>query len=168
MDSQIDWRAFIEEMGPSLFRYFAMSFDASHADDLVQEAFIRLIAKVRDNKFDPTRGHLRMYLYGIAHYVRVEHRRTRQHEELEEMSSSHPSLEEGMIQSQELRDLRKAIAQLSESQQQVIGLYLDGELSLETIGVILNMPAPTVRSHLHRAKAALAEKLKDQRGVENE
>lgn len=109
-----------------------------------------------------------MYLYGIAHYVRVEHRRMPQHEELEEMSSSSPSLEEDMIQSQEVRDLRRAIAQLSEVQQQVLGLYLDGDLSLESIGAILNMPAATVRSHLHRAKATLAEKLKKQRGVENE
>jgi RNA polymerase sigma-70 factor (ECF subfamily) len=165
MDSQIDWRAFIEEMGPALFRYFTMSFDPSHADDLVQETFIRLLGKVRDKKFDPARGHLRMYLYGIAHFVRVEHRRSRQFEVLEDISSSHSPLEEQMMQSQELRDLKSAIGQLSEVQQQVIGLYLDGDLSLENIGAILEMPSATVRSHLHRAKSILSEKLK---GVENE
>lgn len=55
--------------------------------------------------------------------------------------------------------LRSAIANLSEVQQQVLSFYLDGELSLQQIGVILEIPAATVRSHLHRAKEALKTEL---------
>jgi RNA polymerase sigma-70 factor (ECF subfamily) len=167
MDGQINWRAFIAEMGPALFRYFSMSFEASQADDLVQETFIRLLSKIRDNKFDPSRGHLRMYAYGIAHFIRVEHRRSKRFEPLPEIVSSQ-SFEEGVMQSQALKALRSAITELSEDQQQVLGLYLDSELSLENIGVVLDMPAATVRSHLHRAKSALTEKLNQKRGVKNE
>jgi len=155
----MDWENLVADIGPRLLRYFSLTFGPALADDLVQETLIRLLQKVREGKFDPRKGNARMYAFGIAHFVRVEARRRGPVEEPIELASGAPGPDEMIGAEQTRRRLRAAIATLSEAQQQVLALYLDEELSLEQIGAILDMPAATVRSHLHRSKELLKHKL---------
>jgi RNA polymerase sigma-70 factor (ECF subfamily) len=157
--------AAIEEMAPALYRYFCASFAQHVADDLVQDTLIRLIGKINDHSFDARLGNLRMYAFGIAHFVRMECLRSPQRNHLElapTLADDAQTPAETYEQNRRLQMLRKAIRALSEDQQQVLGLYLDQELTYNEIGLILQMATGTVKSHVSRAKEALKLALKSE------
>lgn len=54
--------------------------------------------------------------------------------------------------------LRRLVASLPEIQRLVVILRFGEDLDSEEIGAALDMPSPTVRSHLQRALALLREK----------
>lgn len=103
---------------------------------------MRLVQKIEGGHYNSERGSLRMYSYGIAHFVKLEAMRNNPrsnepeaiHTLAHESSNPHHDLE----QKQSLLALRKAILQLSELQQQVLHLYLDDQLTLDEIGGLLN------------------------------
>lgn len=164
MHQEIDWAPVINDLGPALYAYFCVSFSPAHADDLVQSTLIRLIEKYRGGSFDPNKGSLRMYAYGIAHFVRLEGLRSIEHTEDvngEHLADSNATADAQLEQQARARRLRQAIRQLGEVQQQVLNLYLDEELSQEEIGYILQMPLNTVKSHIHRAKEELRRSLNE-------
>ncbi len=157
MNESIDWRAKIGELAPALYRYFCASFPNHLADDMVQDTLMRLIEKFNSGKFDSKLGSLRMYAYGIAHFVRLEGLRLPEMQKRADLSLVSELLltEYQMSQNENLEQLRLAIHSLSELHQQVIGLYLDEELSMDEIAAIMGIPSGTVKSHIHRAKEAL-------------
>lgn len=55
----------------------------------------------------------------------------------------------------DIRDLRRAIAKLKPTEQEIILLSIDADLSLEEIADIVQLPLGTVKSHVHRAKENL-------------
>lgn len=118
---------------------------------------MRLIEKFNSGKFDSKLGSLRMYAYGIAHFVRLEGLRLPEMQKRADLSLVSELLltEYQMSQNENLEQLRLAIHSLSELHQQVIGLYLDEELSMDEIAAIMGIPSGTVKSHIHRAKEAL-------------
>lgn len=168
--NQVDWNILIAELGPALYRFFLAAFSHAQADDCVQETLIRLIDRINDGKFDSAKGNLRMYAFGIAHFVKLENDRVRQHAEYSEDDAlaENVGVDEALVAEQSRRRLRRAIRQLSDQQQQVIGLYMDSELSFNEIAAILGMPAATVRSHLHRAKESLKTILEKTNEVRHE
>jgi RNA polymerase sigma-70 factor (ECF subfamily) len=56
-------------------------------------------------------------------------------------------------------ELEWALAQLEESQRQVVALRFYADLSLEEIAEVIGVPIGTVKSRLHRALAKLREQL---------
>lgn len=155
-DQHINWNDTVRDLSPGLLSYFSAVFPRQIAADMVQEVFLRLVLKVRTDHFDQTKGSLRMYAYGIARLVRLEGRRT----EMSPVSSIEPDTlpATGNEEAVDNRNqLRAAVRQLKATEQEVILLLLDKDLSLSEIGTILDMPAGTVKSHIHRAKSALKD-----------
>ncbi|MBC7370989.1 MAG: RNA polymerase sigma factor [Bdellovibrionaceae bacterium] len=155
--SEPNWNKVIEELGPGLYRYFSGNFAAQVASDLVQETFIRLIHKFRCGTFDPAQGNLKNYAYGIARFVRLESRKIRPGFDLMEDDSfadKVPAVSKA-DESDPVAHLRWAILQLKPTEQEIILLMIDGELSLENISANLDLPLGTVKSHIHRAKENL-------------
>jgi RNA polymerase sigma-70 factor (ECF subfamily) len=163
----MDWSAVVAELGPRLLRYFrGAAFAPEEAADLVQETLIRLLDKVEDGSFDASRGHLAMYAFGIAHFVRLEARkraRLRPEPQTFEASEAHEDSEALLIQRETRQRLRHALAQLPSPQQDIFLLMIDAELTLEQAGAVLRLPLNTVKSHVHRGKARLRELLADER-----
>jgi RNA polymerase sigma-70 factor (ECF subfamily) len=152
----IDWNATVRELSPGLLSYFQVAYPRQVAADLVQEVFLRMVLKVRAGTFDREKGNLRMYAYGIARLVRLEGRR----KEISPVSSFDPdAIAHANIEQQrdDQAQLRWAVSKLKPVEQDVILLLLDRDLSLTDIGILLNMPAGTVKSHMHRAKVTLKE-----------
>lgn len=145
----------LSDLGPPLYRYFCGSFPALQAADLTQDCLLRLLEKCRQGKFDPSRGTLRMYAFGIAHFIRLEHRKEPAWEELVDNQGKDPDLVERLA-------LRRAIARLPEAERAVVLLLVDKDLSLAEIGEILALPLNTVKSHVHRAKRNLREILRQE------
>ncbi len=138
----------VSELGPPLYRYFRCSFPAFVAADLTQDCLLRLLEKCRDGKFDPTKGTLRMYAFGIAHFVRMEQKKAPAVLESAEPVAKDADLVERLT-------LRKAIAELPPAEQEVVLLLVDKDLMLAEIAEILSLPVNTVKSHVHRAKQKL-------------
>lgn len=151
-----DWNAIVEDLGPRLFRYFRARFSHEHSADLAQETLIRLVQKTRGGEFDPGRGSLRMYAYGIAHFVALEARKIPELK-IQEVTESGDHLEQSLIDRDGAERMRRALRRLDSVQVQVISLMIDEEMTLTDIGVLLEMPVGTVKSHVHRAKQRLRE-----------
>lgn len=166
----INWNQTILDIGPRLYRYFCGCFPEHQAADLVQEVLIRLVRKVQEAQVDENKGSIRMYAFGIARFVRLEGKRalffhplSTGFEEYEE--SKQEGIQENASpmdvyeKTQQMNRLRQSIKSLPEEQQEVLLLYLDQDLTLPEIGDILGMPVNTIKSHLHRAKALLKQRL---------
>lgn len=152
------WDAIVENLGPHLFRYFMARFNHEQSADLTQETLIRVVQKTKAGQFDPARGNLRMYAYGIAHFVALEAQKLPRLDAGGDFDrAGDGDLERDAIERQKSAHLRQALRQLDPVQVQIVSLMIDEELTLAQIGILLNMPEGTVKSQVYRAKERLRE-----------
>lgn len=158
MENQLDWDNVVEDLGPRLFKYFCVRFSNEQADDLTQETLIRLVRKVDEKKFDPDKGTLKMLGFGIAHYVALEAKQLDIHDSIDDWQDSlvsEENIEQVIITNEIALNVRVQMKNLSNIEQQVLSLLVDEELSLVEIGMILQAPEGTIKSHVFRAKKKL-------------
>lgn len=113
---------------------------------------------------------LRNYLIGIAiklwkygkrkeawrgEIAPVEHKS----EETGEVSAKGRGPEEAYLHKEELLEVRRQVARLSDKLRIVVVLYYAQEMSTEEIAKQLRIPAATVRSRLHKARSLLKKEL---------
>jgi RNA polymerase sigma-70 factor (ECF subfamily) len=152
-----------------LYRFaLRMSGNVWAAEEIVQDVFMTLIREPK--KFDPERGALRSFLYGITrnrvmkHLERVP--RELLHEELDEDAVGQRGLGfEAMTPAEwaEVRErreqLRAAVLELPAEFREAVVLCGLEELSYEEAARLLDCPVGTIRSRLHRGRALLLAKL---------
>jgi RNA polymerase sigma-70 factor (ECF subfamily) len=157
-ETEPEWTAIVEDIGPDLYRFFLGSFISHTASDLVQETLIRLVQKHRDGDFDSSKGAIKNYAFGIAKFVRLEALKKKSGFDLVDDDST---LDVPVIESadptHQVAHLRWAISQLKPVEQELISLMIDEEASFETIAEQFGMPVGTVKSHIHRAKEKLRQ-----------
>lgn len=141
---------------PRLRRYArALARDASTADDLVQDCLARALAKLH---LWHEGTDLRAWLFTILHNQHVNSvRRAVRAGASVEISDTEPMLTRapGQDKRLELRDLDRALGELSEEQRAVILLVgLEG-MRYEAVAEVLDVPVGTVRSRLSRGREAL-------------
>ena len=162
--------------GP-LFRFAALrcgSLDT--AADIVQEVFMGLLTD--SFKFDPMRGALQSFLFGVARNLIMKHEEARRR-----LSSlPEPADDDGdtdwepgseadeplarMLGSELAEEVRRALAQLPPHYRDAVILYELHELSYLEIAGICQVDIGTIRSRLSRGRAALAKKLGAHRPTE--
>lgn len=153
-----------------------MSGSEALAEDVVQEAFIVLIRDGRN--FDPSRGSVAAYLYGIArnHVLRAFERERAlvplaaegdEGETLPDLVSGDDPLGD-LTRGEMIEKLRQAVLALPAHYREVVALCELQELSYAEAAAALDCAVGTVRSRLHRARAMLAAKLRERRGREEE
>jgi len=173
---------------PPIYRFaLHMSGNVAVAEDVTQEVFMTLIRDMK--KFDPARGTVSGFLFGIArNHLRRRWEQDRHSvalpddaDELETLLAAcagagkgSPSNGNGkanapfLVRRDEFTSLetvarvRQAIATLPENYREAVVLCELEEMSYEEAASALGCPVGTVRSRLHRARALLAEKLHDQ------
>lgn len=151
-----DWQTIVNDIGPCLYRYFCGNFSHSQASDLVQESLIRLVKKHRNGEFDPAKGTIKSYAFGIARFVRMEARRYSP--VIDHVEGENAVALQGEYRPDEpdqVSHLRWAISKLKPVEQEIILLIIDSDSSLDQIAAALSMPLGTVKSHVHRAKENL-------------
>lgn len=153
--------------------------DASEAEDLAQEAFIRAY-KQRDTLRDPAA--LESWLYQIATHVSIDRMRQRVKvaerqvdEPVEELPIADPAQRSplSVIQQEQMSAcVQRYVAKLSDAYKAVLLLCDADGLSPKEAAQLLRLPLTTVKMRLHRARrqmqAALNEACKferDERGV---
>ncbi len=166
----MDWNQVVSDLGPRLYRYFLGTFSKQQASDLTQETLIRLVRKVEAGSLDSEKGSLTQYAYGIARLVRLEAWKGEPFEQLADDPRDFDQqasrlVADSMPQDNRAEQLREAIHSLAEPQKQILLLLIDRELGLAEIAELLAIPLNTIKSHIHRAKENLREKLKMPGGI---
>ncbi|MFH1569713.1 MAG: RNA polymerase sigma factor [Gemmatimonadota bacterium] len=147
--------------------------DASWADDLTQEVFLRLWQ--RSDQWNADAG-LRSWLLRIAtnlalNHLRATKRRREQPIEIrppaEEDEDDRPvpgwmvdtasrQPDEALDRTEQRRLLDRTVSQLSEGKQEVLRLLCEGHLDTRQVAVELGIPEGTVKSRLHHARQEIA------------
>lgn len=146
---------------------------AATAADVVQEAFMGLLTE--RFRFDPLRGHLAPFLFGVARnlILKLEEGRQRhvalpgaaaQDDGLDDGPELDLPLDEGgplarLLDNEAAEQVRRALAHLAPHYRDVVILYEMHELSYAEIADICQVDIGTVRSRLSRGRAALAKRL---------
>jgi RNA polymerase sigma-70 factor, ECF subfamily len=147
-----------------------MSGSTPVAEDITQEVFLALLRS--ECGYDPDRGTLSGYLFGIARKLLLRQmERGRVDVPLEPDAEDAPLPELAVIQDplgdlthrERLEALRRAVATLPRRYREVVVLCDLEEVDYSEAAVALNCPIGTVRSRLHRARALLLEKLNRER-----
>ena len=130
--------------------------DLSLADDLLQEAYLRMLRSGFEGEDD---DHRKNYLYRIATNLMRDHFR-RKRPQTDEVPERDPA--PGHDAAIHLRsDVGGAMAELSPRDRQMLWLaYVEGASHRE-IAKALGLRAASIRSMLFRARQRLAEQLKD-------
>jgi RNA polymerase sigma-70 factor (ECF subfamily) len=144
--------------GTKVYRMALMFLkDVGRAEEVAQDVFLTLwkVLPAYDGRASPG-----TWLYTIARNkclsaVRAETYRA---------TSSLDASNEPAIPTTILRDMELAqcLDQLPEVQREVITLFYLQEKSVKDVALMLNLPKGTVKSHLHRARTALAAMLREQ------
>ncbi len=165
-----DERAFLalyERLKTGIFRYaYYMTSSRSVAEEVTQEVFLTLLQNRA--RFDPKRGDLGAFVFGIArNVVRRIDRRERPFEPLPDdtdvlarLMGPAAALSDQLDREQQIGNVRSAVASLPEHYRQVVVLCDLLEMSYAEAAASVGCAIGTVRSRLNRGHKLLAEKLK--------
>ena len=145
-----------------------MSGSKSIAEDVTQEVFLFLMRE--GNVFDPARGSVSAFLFGVARNYVLRRLRT---EQLlaplnDEAEDDIPMLQAGtdlcpledLTRAETIESVRKAVLSLPAKYREVVVLCELQDVSYGETAEILGCAIGTVRSRLHRARALLLAKLR--------
>jgi RNA polymerase sigma-70 factor, ECF subfamily len=166
-----DARAFAalyrRHQGP-LYRFALLRCgSAGTAADMVQEAFMGLLTGRL--AFDPLRGSLPNFLFGVARLLILKHEEPRRREaalpEPDEDGAAAETCEDAcplarVLADETAEEVRRALARLAPHYRDAVILYEMHGLSYLEIATICGVDIGTVRSRLARGRAALAKTLR--------
>jgi RNA polymerase sigma-70 factor (ECF subfamily) len=143
-----------------------MSGRRSVAEEVTQEVFLALIREA--GRFDPQRGSVASYLYGIArnHVLRFLERDRNyvaMEDEPERESGQWTSAEDtlgDLTRGETIETVRRAVLSLPAVFREVVVLCDLHEMSYAEAAAAVGCAVGTVRSRLHRARGMLLERLK--------
>lgn len=157
---------YINEYGKELYSFCVyLTRSRQYADDLYQDTFLVAIEK---NELDEDRNP-KSYLISIAVNLWNNQKRKYmwrnkkativyyQEENLEQLADNKETAEEQFIKKDEAETVRKLVDGLPDKMRMVILMYYMQDMSVEEIARALKIPAGTVKSRMHQAKARLKE-----------
>ncbi len=148
-----------------IHRYVAGRLGTQIADDLAAETF--LVAFRKRHAFDPERGAVRPWLYGIATNLLAQHRRSEtrrlaalQRAPGEPAQDGHEDRVTAKVAAANVQGrLAAALKRLSDGDRDVLLLVALADLSYEEVAQTLGIPFGTVGSRLNRVRKKLRRAL---------
>jgi RNA polymerase sigma-70 factor (ECF subfamily) len=142
---------------PAIYRYALRMCGAAAADDVVQETFTALLQGAR---YDPARGTLAAYLFGVArHHILKRLSITGQESPLDVDPLDDATPFDDVSRGQTVDSVRAAIDALPPVYREAIVFCELHEMDYAAAAALMQVPIGTVRSRLHRAKALLCARL---------
>lgn len=139
-----------------------MSGSRTAAEDVTQEVFLTLIQRGRD--YDPLRGPVAAFLFGIARNQVLRWLRSRKNAiELQNAIQELPSHDnplQDLKRKENIDSIRKMILALPPKYREAVVLCDLHEMDYESISRVTGCSIGTVRSRLHRGRAMLEAKLR--------
>jgi RNA polymerase sigma-70 factor (ECF subfamily) len=175
VSADLSFEHVVRENQAMVFRtLYRLTGSREHLDDLAQEVFLRLYKALPSFRGESL---VSTYIYRIAVNVAQNEwkRRKRADRPLisisEETSMWEDRLEhpdrnaEQRLEEDEFRlRVEEELQELSAVERTVLVLYHQEERSYEQIAAALNMPIGTIRTHLHRGRKKLRERLQQTEG----
>ena len=155
------------DMRPQLYRTaYAWCHDAALADDLVQEAMMKALTRLKTLQDEAA---LKAWVFRImTNCYRDWGRRQKDTVDVDEMELPCDDCPETQTErTRVVQDVRRAMTQLSDDHRQVVALVdLEGFAYAE-VSEVLDVPIGTVMSRLSRARAQLRKLLLEQASPES-
>ena len=126
--------------------------EAAKAEEVTQDIFLKMWQVLPD--YDG-RASISTWLYTIARNTALSALRAESYRETWPIQGRDPPAINGETGLRQL-EIRQLLQRLPEVQQRVITLFYLQDCSVEEVARILDLPEGTVKSHLHRARRALA------------
>ena len=148
---------------PQLYRYFWFHTRSQlAAEDLVSEAFLRVLSSLAS--YDSRRGPFTAWLYGIARHALARYKWQAAHSGAARQAARAAAATDGhnTAPGEERIDLWQAVAELSESEREVIALKFGGGLTHREIAVVTGLREVHVGVVLGRALQKLRGYLSDE------
>jgi len=171
MPSSGEWRAWLEEFGPRLLLFARQQTRSQEdAEDILQEALLKLVDKLRADEFVGGRESWMPYLYTSLRRLAIdlsrrEDRRKRREDsssadsEVEREGAYHPWFE-GEASDDETRDqLEHALKEIPQKFAEVIIMKIWGERTFAEIGDALGISQNTAASRYRYGLEALKRQL---------
>jgi RNA polymerase sigma-70 factor (ECF subfamily) len=134
--------------------------DQDRAEEVTQDIFLKLwqVLPAYDGRAAPS-----TWLYTIARNTCLSALRSEAYRKTLSFDSIAEPIAEGATGSRILNkiELERCLERLPEGQRDVIALFYLQEKSVEEVARMLDLPEGTVKSHLHRARLALAAMIKE-------
>ena len=175
VSANLSFEQVVQENQVMVFRtLYRLTGSREHIDDLAQEVFLRLYKALPNFRGESL---VTTYIYRIAVNVAQNEwkRRKRADRPLVSMSDETSAWEERLEHpdrnaEQQMEDgefrlrVEEQLQELSGVERTVLVLYHQEERSYEQIAAALNMPIGTIRTHLHRGRKKLRERLQAREG----
>lgn len=147
-----------------IYRYIVFRVSNQQvAEDLASEVFVRLLSALRDHT--APQNTIRGWLYGVAFRVVNDfHRKQYRREEVqlsEGLANDASGPFETVARRLSWREVRAAMAELTESQREVIALRFGQEMPIREVAQLLGKTEGAVKQLQARAVASLARTLKE-------
>jgi len=142
-----------------------MSGSTAVAEDVTQDVFLAFLSDIRN--YDPERGSLSAYLYGMARNISLDYlKRGRGAVAIEDLGMERISSPAGdhdplgdLTRAESLESLRRAVGALPSHYREALVLCDLHEMSYARAAEVLGCAVGTVRSRLHRARDMLLKRL---------
>jgi RNA polymerase sigma-70 factor, ECF subfamily len=176
------FEALVREHQGMVFRTLSrMTGAGPHVEDLAQEAFLRLYRALPEFRGDAT---VSTYLYRIVVNLSQDEWKRRRKERThlasepayveddggewlenfagDDLAGEHARTPEQLMGDADVqRAVNEELLALPEAERSVLVLYHQEECSYEGIAIALGLPVNTVRTHLHRGRKRLGEKVRE-------
>ena len=127
--------------------------DSGRAEEVTQDIFLKIWQALPDYN---GRAAPSTWLYTIARNTCLTVLRSESYRRTEPLDDA---AHFPRVESAAQIDLARAIAELPEAQREVITLFYLEERSITEVARMLDLPEGTVKSHLHRARRTLGERM---------
>ena len=139
----------------AVMRYALRRVDASEADDLVAQTFLTVWRRL-----DQVPRNALPWLYGVARHAMLDGFRERERQgRLHGRLAAEATLVVAGVDSDAAVDVRRALAQLADSDQELLRLSAWEDLRPAEIACVIGCSAATAAVRLHRARRRLAAAL---------
>ncbi|WML42090.1 sigma-70 family RNA polymerase sigma factor [Neobacillus sp. OS1-2] len=160
-------QAYLEHVN-DLYRYlYSLSKDHFIAEDLVQEAFYRAYLHLEDYEI----SNIRAWLFKVAYHAFIDFQRKNKRlviqAEMDESNSSRDTPEKKLLEKVGFQSLLKDIHSLKEAERHVLLLCDLHQLTYNEAAEILGMNLNTLKSHLHRGRRKVMEKVKERKKTDD-
>jgi RNA polymerase sigma factor (sigma-70 family) len=145
-----------ESYGAGLVLYGRQWLEPGDAEDVVQEAFVRLMGQ----KQEP--DNVKAWLYCLVRNEAIDRLRRRQRQQNRAVELEHVQSE--WFERQQTNPIdaeaaQTALAGLAEDMREVVVLRIWGQMTLKEIGVVLSLPVSSVFHKYQTAMEALRKKM---------